>query len=311
MKKREPIRSEIQISILQALKNAGVQNHMGEIMSYTDSQNGGGILVADPGSGAIITICTSGLGNRIASLIGGFYWSQRLGCDLKIFWDKSACCMCSHDDLFPGISPYIISKEELCGQIIQALQKAESVKTYSVEKLQEPLSSQSTIIYNSAEFYPYIDKNITAHALRKMEINKDVLQKAQTFISENKIDQLVTGLHIRKIDPPEERTNRFYLPVEFYTRIVSNNPDRKYFLCSDSKEVEEMFRPYQNIIQYKKEHYPTYDEENDITYRDKESVIESLVDILALSRTDIFGMSLLMSSFCQAANAYSSLPQLT
>jgi hypothetical protein len=169
------------------------------------------------------------------------------------------------------------------------------------------LEKGGVFVYNSALLPSYISQDSIKDILLGLVVSSDIIDKANSFIEKNGIDKNVTGLHVRKIDPPEMRTNRFFIPTDFYLQIVKNNPDKKYFICSDSKEIEDSFKTYPNVLLYSKDTYPTYNSNSDITYRSFLSVVEAFVDILILSRTTIFNTSIQMSSFCQVANYYSNI----
>jgi hypothetical protein len=312
--KKEPTRSTLQLNLLVELNKLShtcieLNEHEKTLYTFADLREGGGLLSIKNQNvdRKFITVCTAGLGNRIAALIGGLFYSEMFNTEFKFMWDTSTCCLASYTDLFEN-SPLQIKRKKFCEEVAINICNSSSVKRNTIKEITpQNLADNNFYVYSSAELPLNIEPHNIAQALNKFLIKKTIIDHANKFITQYKITDQVVGLHIRKIDPPEQRTNRFLIPINLYTSVVANNPSKKYFICSDSKEVENLFVQYKNVIIYSKQFYSDYKAEQDITYRGQQSVVEAFIDMLILSRTQIFEPSIQMSSFCQAANYYSNI----
>jgi hypothetical protein len=64
---------------------------------------------------------------------------------------------------------------------------------------------------------------------------------------------------------------------------IHNNPNQKFFICSDCKKTELLFSIYPNVVFYPKREYVIYN--NNTLIRTKQSVKEAVIDMLLLSQT--------------------------
>ena len=103
---------------------------------------------------------------------------------------------------------------------------------------------------------------------------------------------------------------------------MSSNPNKRFFICSDSQETENKFATFSNTIILPKNEYVTkrFSDQpwrmKDFTYkghpyefnvsRSTESIIEALHDLLILSHTDIQTTSE-YSSFLHLAKYYNTI----
>jgi len=106
------------------------------------------------------------------------------------------------------------------------------------------------------------------------------------FIEENDIDEFTIGVHLRATDfdvvvPKFDREYRW----------IQDQPDNKFFVLSDDKTTEKKFNRLQNVVVREKDHYVEKANQNsswcDNVERTKESVIDSLIDLTILSKTNI------------------------
>lgn len=281
----------------------------------------GGVFAIDSNK-TLTAICASGLGNRICTLIGGLYWANQLNYNFQIYWDIDPCCSCNYKNLFSSYISLLIAKNNFVSKFASNIlnqagvypeHHVDNVKNiflnhpHNYEDLNKKLSNHSTIYYNSESIPEYINNTEITNLLSTFKINSDVATKVKEFIVKNNISKETIGVHIRKIDPPEIATGRFFIPIEHYINLFEQNKDQKYFVCSDNQEIETICKQFSNVSIYSKKYYAKYIEDKDVTLRDEESVIEGFIDMLILSRTNILPLSYALSSFCKSASYFANV----
>jgi hypothetical protein len=305
---QEPERTTIQKDVLRLFSEHNNSIRI-TLKNYTDAIDGGGVLSVRNkpiDCGVVIAFCTAGVGNRIMTLIGATYWANKLNCTLKICWDESTCCMCPYEQLFKNSYNLLISRETFCQILLDNINEKSIIGTNCSDKINLlTLQNSSLIIYNDSTLPYYISHKEANLILNAYKIKDEIIKKVNYFIEKFSVNSSTVGLHIRKIDPPEQRTNRKSLPLSFYKKIINNDKNQKFFICSDSEEIENELKKFKNTCCYDKSKYPAYNNFKDITYRDMGSVIEGVIDMLILSHTKIHPLCLQLSSFCKASKYFS------
>jgi len=327
MPKKELKRSSIgrdlrDLAQASSLSDRGKQSAISLIEKYGGISAPGGGVFALNNNKTLTAVCAAGLGNRICTLIGGLFWSQKLNYKFQIYWDLDTCCSCKYDSLFNSHLDDLIQKNSFYGFFInnimlQAGVYPEKHKTNidnilicdaeNYNNLNNNLASYNTIFFNEGRVHSYISDSDITNLLSQFKIKQSILDVVNDYIFNNNISKEVVGMHIRKIDPPEIESGRFFIPVEHYLNIIQSNKDKSFFICSDSKEIEEIFLKYPNVKMFSKTVYAEYSAESNITHRNEQSVIEGLIDMLILSRTDILPLSVNLSSFCKSASYFSNV----
>jgi hypothetical protein len=304
MSMQEPERTTIQKHVLYSLTDCN-KTIIDQFKKYTELDAGGGVMCIENktlSNRLIVAVCSAGLGNRLLTIVGALYWAKRLNFNLKIYWDRSTCCLCSYKSLFDGLYNSIYNRKTFCKFLKNNVNNDSTISTYGSNQIEfKKLINKDIILYNDSVVPYYISYDTAKNILKELKVKKNILNKAQTFIQKFGINNKTIGLHIRKIDPPEQRTGRKFLPLSLYKKIIEKNINNNFFICSDSYEVEKEFINYKNINIYKKEKYPEYNVLKDITYRDSTSVINGFVDMIILSHTNIYPLCLQLSSFCKTA----------
>ena len=211
-----------------------------------------------------------GLGNRLINLIGGLEKAELGNLEPIISWVPTHACRARFSDLF---DTSLTIKEEILKLPIKYSNKSKIPEDFDITR--------------------------TVNHLLKLKPKREIIDKVSGFVDRHNIDSNVIGLHIRKTDFFEDTD------VNFWIDAIMSNPSKRYFVCSDSKEEENKFRVFPNVIvlpktEYVKKRWKDYpwiiDNYDDNRYyqgqqfnvlRSSKSVKEALCDLLILSHTDI------------------------
>ena len=228
--------------------------------------------------------CGGGLGNRLSTVISGLEIAKI--CELQpiITWEPSHSCFAKFSDLFDT--------------------------SIEVKENDENLP----ILYSIPQIPEYLNLTSTIQNLLQLKPKREIIGNVTDFVSQNNIDSNVRGLHIRKTDVDINEST--------WIDLVSSNPSKRFFICSDSQETENKFTSFPNTIILPKNEYVTK-RFNDQPWRMKNfshkgksykfnvsrssrSVIEALHDLLILSHTDI-QTTTEYSTFLHLAKYYKSI----
>lgn len=273
----------------------------------------------------IIIECGGGLGNRLGGLVSGLSIAETLGLKPVINWRRHNTCDCEFESLFDA--DYNIQKQ-YAGDILNNINKYCIVSHISpfmhVPKeniINHPKKMSMSIIKNESKDVFYIHNKIPKYLnlehclqqLQKLKINSTILDSVNEFLDDNKIDETVIGIHIRKTDGPPINEQKYY-------DYIKQNPKQRFFVCSDSKSIEDKFSKNKNVIIKTKNAYVeklidgSWRQEMECidnkktrynVNRTSESVIQGFEDMLVLSYTNIINNS--KSSFLKFAMYYNSI----
>jgi len=276
----------------------------------------------------VYIFCDGGLGNRLGSLFGGLHFSMVNNKSPMIIWPENNWCGCSFKDLFDsdipntdwGINLAVNNKSE-CNFIVHDFSQIK----YPVANIEEN-NFKTSIKYkntNNDIFYyhniipDYIDTDTQILLLKSLKINSNILNKVNNFLEPYK-EQIITGLHFRKTD------FRTFLDEDYYDKIIKQNLDKIFFVCSDDKQTELKFKLNKNVITFEKNNYVNKLIDSDWNAsivdsegrsfifnvnRSRESVIEAFIDMLILSKTNIITEN--SSTFLNFAKLYGKSIQCT
>jgi len=171
------------------------------------------------------------------------------------------------------------------------------LQTGSIEAAKEYLASSNMDVFYHTPLIPsFIEVDATVRFVRNLHFLQEIINAADTFIRDNSLVDFF-GIQIRKTDfgvNGADEQNLFDL--------ISGCPDKKFFVCSDDKGVEERFTKLKNVSIYpKKAHVeklengdwnkPTADCSGRVyacnVNRSAQSVIDAVVDLLILSRSQV------------------------
>ena len=232
--------------------------------------------------------CGGGLGNRLSMIIGGLEIAKVCRLKPTITWLPSHSCFAKFFDLFDTSLEVKDKRENL------------------------------PIVYCIPDIPEYLDLTRTIQNLLQLRPKKEIIDNVSNFVSQNNIDSNIIGIHIRKTDFSED------IDENFWINVIMSNPSKRFFICSDSQEVENKFASFSNTIIFPKTEYVTKRfadqpwkmknflyKEKSISYkynssRSSRSVIEALCDLLILSHTNIQDTSK-CSTFLHLAKYYQTI----
>ena len=160
--------------------------------------------------------------------------------------------------------------------------------------------------------WPIIPTDIQSRILLDLTLQPCLEEKINAFQIIEEIDHNFIGLHIRQTDHTSQVPLESYL--SYIQSILEQNKNQKFFVCSDSRDTENIVKnTFPNaVVTYPKDSYvKKYDEEKEWTthyparweasknpkkefgaggynvVRDKESVLEAIIDMYLLSYTTV------------------------
>lgn len=255
--------------------------------------------------------CDGGFGNRYHSLVSGLFLAEACNREPLVIWPINPYNEAVYSDIF---NTEIIEYTEFTGK--EWLDQHDPVGIVGWNPWHANLSEQHNCmgIYTAIDrflkdkvdkdvfFYggrlcPWVDINALPKFIDQVPFQPNLLSKANEFISNNFGTELFNGLHVRKTDHP--------YPLEEDKAIEEiNSSGIKCFVCSDDPETEKKFMDScANVRVYPKKSYvemlvPNGNWGHLITddlghrfpfnvKRGSESVLEAIVDLLILSKSNI------------------------
>ena len=249
-------------------------------------------------------LCDGGLGNRLSVLVGGLILARQYDLTPVIAWPENNWCGAGFHDLFDNTS-WIVTNHNVfqvfehnldCIFIIHENQthfKLDRCHGHSLDSIQQAASQSGDLVYYHNKISAYFTQDQIIQELGTLLVSSHVTKCVQDFCQVNGIDNTVAGLHLRK-------TENSNLNEESLYQQVLNTPAQRYFVCSDDEITQERFALLPNVCARSKTSYveklipgdwyaSTTDTDGRQTKynisRNKQSVIEALVDMLILSRT--------------------------
>jgi hypothetical protein len=161
------------------------------------------------------------------------------------------------------------------------------------------------------------DSNVH-QVMSQFPIKKYITETAKKFIKEKNIDKTVEGLMIRKTDAflytyrnAMAYIGEICIPQDsirdsdenYYFSYVNENPHRRFFVMSDDINVVNMFKNLPNVIVCDIQPAIIFDKKTNNLYRDKQSVINGLINLIILTRTNI-NTQTTNSTFLNVAKLY-------
>lgn len=272
----------------------------------------------------ILIDCGGGLGNRLGALISGLQVAKICNLSPVINWYTDNSCECDFSKLFnTTLEVSKLSKKEILDKTknytIVATDKHipiygfSNIVEHNKSTIQKIKSSNSPIFYTHNKLPKYLSVQNTIQNLLDISPRKEIVDNVRNFVDQHKIDSNVVGIHIRK-------TDLNLVNEDTYVQTVLNNPNKRFFVCSDSQEAESKFSSFSNVIIQPKKEFVTKlvvdqnwkmknyidiagEQKKYNVQRSANSVIEALQDMLILSHTNIERTSR-HSSFLQFAVYY-------
>lgn len=255
--------------------------------------------------------CDGGFGNRFNALVSGLALAQKTGLTPVVAWPRNNWCGASFSTLLTN--PLTVNELE----VTTYLQDKETFHFFSTEDAhlkfgvpnQSPLhtptldgaiahiqASEKNVFFSTPlvpNFLPWDDVRDQVAALH---FSPAIVERMQNFLQAQQLDDFF-GLQIRKTDFGSNGADDDNL-----FNLVTNCPQKRFFVCSDDKDVEERFMQLPNVAIYPKRAHveklvaggwnSSINDHSGRVYacnvnRNEASVEDALVDLLILSHSQI------------------------
>lgn len=270
--------------------------------------------------------CDGGFGNRFNSLVVGLLIVKIGNYHPVVLWPSTNWCRSKFDMIFNFKIDVI---EESLLFFSKDFQKYEFVMHNNFLNFSKSVThpnnfsnifslidfinnlKSNKIVYNNDSIPSYAYCNELYSIINDIKFCNFIVDNSEKFINENNLGNNFYGVHLRNTDFYDPHKPNF---DQIYSHIVENS-DKKYFVCSDDKQLEEKFNQLDNVFVYPKTNYvEKLTDEGDwrsvivddtgVEYpfnveRSDESVQQAMIDLYILSKSDIMKTS--NSSFLQTA----------
>ncbi len=275
-------------------------------------------------------LCDGGLANRLNALLFALILRRKFGHAWQMAWPINNWCGASLQSLFDAPMPVLdtpLSRFREHGT--QRMLMQENQLNFPPERfvLNTTLSSYDDylpylaradgIVYFNNLIPSWVAADEVHQALRSLTPNANVAAQAWAFCTEHRINATILGIHIRKTDFGDKVND-----AAIFEQLKTSG--RRAFVCSDAAEVNERFDTLAHCAVFKKTAFPgkvqknaawlhmTTDQDGrEFPYnieRGATSVVEGLIDLLILSRTELLPTSgstfLSMARLLQASGVF-------
>jgi hypothetical protein len=268
--------------------------------------------------------CDGGFGNRLNGLVSGLLFAGIAGLKPVAVWPCNNWCGAKFSEIFENSDIQVIERElatyvperrdfhffmteDHLGMGVANLSPlAASALPEVIQYLQ---SDGRDVFYHSPLIPVYLEAAWVSAQIRLLKIRGEIEGQAAQFIERAGLQDMFYGLQIRKTDFGAGGADDNAL-----FELVQKAADKRFFVCSDNKEVEARFRKLPNVAIYEKQAYVEKLVAGDWTAlaadhsgrvypcnvnRSAQSVIDAVVDLLVLSHSEVIKTS--NSTFLNAA----------
>ena len=260
--------------------------------------------------------CDGGLSNRINSLINGLVLCKLVDFSPLVVWPTNNRCDATYEQIFASdigsINFPLLSFVAHSAQFQLWLHENDIgfLGDLVVLRSLEPLHAQylmrsaggKPIIFSESLILPWIPFDLVSAVVRQLRFNGSLLSKARQIIDASGVcvDSEYFGVHLRGTDFPTQP------PVDKMLAKVRSNFDKKFFVCSDERSIEQIFLPEPNVFIHDKLEYVTKIQNGpwraeimdsdglpytSNIYRSKCSVEDAVVDLLLLANSTLVSTS--------------------
>jgi hypothetical protein len=261
-------------------------------------------------SRSIHIYCDGGFGNRFNGLLSGLLLADAAGLQPVVVWPRNNWCGASYAQLIASkanviereLASYVPEKDDFQffmteDHLNMGVENKSPLQTESLADALTYLAKSSKDVYFHTPLIPTFFDTQKLHVMvRNLQFSATLYERARQFIVESDLVDYL-GLQIRKTDfgaNAADDNNLFDL--------VTNCPQKQFFVCSDSKEVEQRFQTLPNVTIYPKrahvelmvpgEWSTTTADHSGRLYasnvnRNDVSVEDAVVDLLILARSQI------------------------
>lgn len=258
--------------------------------------------------------CDGGFGNRFNGLVAGLAIARMAGLAPVVVWPRNNWCGAGYDELMD--TPATVVERELASYVpekgrYQFLMTEDHLgmgvpfqsplQLPSAQSLLDYLASSDKDVYFHTPLIPAcLDAGLVHDVVRGLHFKAGLVALARDFMVARGLTEYF-GIHIRKTDFGANGSDDAHL-----YQLVRDVPHKRFFVCSDDKDVEQRFGALPNVVMYPKRAYveklvdggwntPTADHSGRVyacnVNRNALSVEDALIDLLVLSYSQIVSTS--------------------
>lgn len=261
-----------------------------------------------------IVLCDGGLANRLNALVFALILQRRFGHEWRISWPLNNWCGAPLESLFvPPLAHDTLGLTHYREQSARRMLMQENQLDFPAERLvlhstlhsfddyrRELDGASDGLVYFHNQIPAWVDATEVHAVLRSLQLEPSVEQRAWAFVQAQRIDASVTGVHIRKTDFGDAVNDGAIFSA-------MQQSTKRHFVCSDDAEVNRRFATLANCAVFEKQHFPEKREKSGAWLRwtkdddgrtfpynierSATSVVEGLIDLLILSRTELVATS--------------------
>jgi hypothetical protein len=254
----------------------------------------------------LICYCSGGIGNRLKPIASCWHLANITNRKLVIVWELALRCLAPFDSLFtnninllPQTSiPYVTNikvytpdgaaeYEKNLNGVVGLWGLVKNIGSTPIDTQAIINDKTENILVFSNTFLPEISKEDHKKFFSNyLKINPKIIKEVDLFWNHNKMNSNFIGVHARGTDFEDSGIN-----VNYYLNKMASNPHFDFFVCSDSQDYEKYIKENdkRNIIIRENKIYVSKNKEgkwSNNVYTPTESVQDSLVDLLLLSKTN-------------------------
>lgn len=267
--------------------------------------------------------CNGGFGNRFYSLLNGLYLAYQVGMEPMVIWPINNWCQASFEDCFDSeLLSVDIDYQALVNsnQTINILHNNffdsgitwMPALTSNINQICQYINSSNLDVFTGTDqLAHYVDLNVVVNGLLPfVPLQTQIIESATNKRIDLFNDQVYYGIHIRKTDAAH------YVNEQQLESAIDQNPNKLFFVCSDSQETENYYSKKHNVRCNSKSYYVEKLVHGDWNTRiidnlgtsfamnvnrPRQSVIQALEDLLLLSYSDLSFNTSHLSSFLSVA----------
>jgi hypothetical protein len=256
--------------------------------------------------------CDGGFGNRLNGLVSGLLFAGIAGLKPVAVWPCNNWCGARFGEIFENSDLQVIERELATyvpekgnfhffmteDHLGMGVPNLSPLAAGALPEVIRYLQSDSRdVFYHSPLIPSYMEASWVSAQIRLLKIRGEIQGHAAQFMERAGLKDEFYGLQIRKTDFGVGGADDSAL-----FELVQKAADKRFFVCSDSKEVEARFQKLPNVAVYGKQAYVEKLVAGDWTTlaadhsgrvypcnvnRSAQSVIDALVDLLVLSHSKV------------------------
>jgi hypothetical protein len=236
--------------------------------------------------------CDGGFGNRYGTLLGGLAVASYHEMHPVVVWRDTSACRLPFNEIFSSDVDVVDRPLHDFSKSVLLMHEdfIQGVKNYNVNSFRSiedlPVTECGSYVYNNNWIPEWMDEHLIIQEGRQLKFIDKIKNFCDQYCEEHSISSFTIGVHLRATD-----FNTFIPKFDKEYKWIESQPYQNFFVLSDDKSTEQKFNKLDNVIVREKDHYVEKVNENSSwcgnVERTKESVIDSLIDLTILSRTNI------------------------